>query len=73
MLGSLVIVFPTPHEGGALLVRHRGQEWSFDPGWEFTASRTPTIGRVAQRCRARGHAGHIRSSRHFDIQPLSCR
>jgi hypothetical protein len=46
MLGSLVIVFPTPHEGGALLVRHRGQEWSFDPGWEFTASRTPTIGYV---------------------------
>jgi hypothetical protein len=31
MIGSLVIVFPTPHEGGALLARHRGQEWSFDP------------------------------------------
>lgn len=46
MFGSLVIVFPTPHEGGALLVRYRGQEWSFDPGWEFTASRTPIIGYV---------------------------
>jgi hypothetical protein len=30
MFGSLVIVFPTPHEGGALLLRHRGQEWIFD-------------------------------------------
>jgi 2OG-Fe(II) oxygenase superfamily len=30
MFGSLVIVFPTPHEGGALLLRHRGQEWTFD-------------------------------------------
>ena len=41
-----MIVFPTPHEGGAPLARYRGQEWSFDPGWEFTASRTPTIGYV---------------------------
>ena len=30
MLGSLVVAFPTPHEGGALLLRHRGQEWMFD-------------------------------------------
>ena len=30
MFGSLVVAFPTPHEGGALLLRHRGQEWTFD-------------------------------------------
>ncbi|KAI0248321.1 hypothetical protein BJV78DRAFT_1237540, partial [Lactifluus subvellereus] len=30
MFGSLVVVFPTPHEGGTLLLRHRGQEWIFD-------------------------------------------
>jgi hypothetical protein len=30
MFGSLVVVFPTPHEGGALLLRHGGQEWTFD-------------------------------------------
>jgi hypothetical protein len=30
MIGSLVVAFPTPHEGGALLLRHRSQEWSFD-------------------------------------------
>jgi hypothetical protein len=42
MIGSLVIVFPTPHEGGALLARHPGhsQEWSFDPSSSSTACRT---------------------------------
>ncbi|KAI0275962.1 hypothetical protein BGY98DRAFT_1080774 [Russula aff. rugulosa BPL654] len=32
MFGSLVVVFPTFHEGGALLLRHRGHEWIFDSG-----------------------------------------
>ncbi|KAF9466897.1 hypothetical protein BDZ94DRAFT_1319067 [Collybia nuda] len=30
MFGTLVVVYPTPHEGGTLLMRHSGQEWSFD-------------------------------------------
>lgn len=30
MLGFLVLVFPTPHEGGALLLRHDDKEWAFD-------------------------------------------
>ncbi len=30
MFGSLVIVFPTPHRGGALLLRQEPREWSFD-------------------------------------------
>jgi hypothetical protein len=30
MFGSLVVVFPTPHQGGALMFRHRGGEWTFD-------------------------------------------
>ncbi|KAG6827091.1 hypothetical protein H0H87_005583, partial [Tephrocybe sp. NHM501043] len=30
MFGSLVVVFPTPHSGGALVLRHFGQEWTFD-------------------------------------------
>jgi hypothetical protein len=31
MFGSLVIVFPTKHEGGALMLRHGGGgEWTFD-------------------------------------------
>ena len=32
MFASLVIVFPTLHEGGALLLRHKGKEWTFDSG-----------------------------------------
>jgi hypothetical protein len=28
MFGSPVMVLPSPHEGGALLLRHRGQEYS---------------------------------------------
>jgi hypothetical protein len=47
MFGSLVIVFPTPHEGGALLLRHRGQEWIFDSDQALAAKRQPSIGYVA--------------------------
>jgi len=47
MFGSLVVVFPTPHEGGALLLRHRGHEWMFDSGRELAASHQPSIGYVA--------------------------
>jgi hypothetical protein len=47
MFGSLVIVFPTPHEGGALLLRHRGQEWTFDSGKSLAAEREPSVGYVA--------------------------
>ena len=46
MFGSLVVVFPTPHEGGALFLRHRGQEWVFDSGRELTTSHPPSIGYV---------------------------
>ena len=31
MFASLVIVFPTPHEGGSLILRHKGQKWTFNP------------------------------------------
>ena len=30
MFGSLVVVFPTPHEGGALVLRHSDEEFTFD-------------------------------------------
>ncbi|THH26453.1 hypothetical protein EUX98_g7738 [Antrodiella citrinella] len=30
MFGSLVIVFPTKHEGGALILRDYDEEWTFD-------------------------------------------
>ena len=45
MFGSLVIVFPTPHEGGALIIRHDSKEWTFDSGKEI--GDTKNIGYVA--------------------------
>ncbi|KIJ63416.1 hypothetical protein HYDPIDRAFT_92692 [Hydnomerulius pinastri MD-312] len=30
MFGSLVIVFPTSHEGGEFVLRHEGREWTID-------------------------------------------
>jgi hypothetical protein len=47
MFGSLVVVFPTPHEGGALILRHRGHEWIFDSGRELASVGEPSIGYVA--------------------------
>ncbi|KAF9256779.1 hypothetical protein L218DRAFT_965986 [Marasmius fiardii PR-910] len=32
MFGSLVVVFPTPHTGGQLVLRHDGSELTFDSG-----------------------------------------
>ena len=48
MLGSLVIIFPTPHKGGVLSTRSRtGHEWSFDPSPETSdITDKPSIGYV---------------------------
>jgi hypothetical protein len=47
MFGSLVVVFPTPHEGGALFLRHHGHEWIFDSAQALAAVGQPAIGYVA--------------------------
>ena len=47
MFGSLVIVFPTSHEGGALHLRHLGHEWIFDSGQALAAEGQTSIGYVA--------------------------
>ena len=47
MFGSLVVVFPTPHDGGALSLRHHGHEWVFDSSKALAAIDKPTIGYVA--------------------------
>jgi hypothetical protein len=47
MFGSLVIVFPTPHEGGTLLLRHHGHEWNFNSGQVLAAKDQPSIGYAA--------------------------
>ncbi|KAH8110520.1 hypothetical protein DFH11DRAFT_1514322 [Phellopilus nigrolimitatus] len=47
MFGSLVLVLPTPHEGGSLVLRHEGKEWSFDSAKVLAEQLSPSIGYVA--------------------------
>lgn len=47
VFGSLLIVYPTPHEGGALVLKHGDHEWSFDHSLELAAAHEPSIGYVA--------------------------
>ncbi|KAK7040321.1 hypothetical protein VNI00_009789 [Paramarasmius palmivorus] len=46
MFGSLVLVFPTAHEGGSLILTEKDQEWSFDAPKLLFGS-TPTSPEVA--------------------------
>ncbi|KAI4524219.1 hypothetical protein K525DRAFT_281806 [Schizophyllum commune Loenen D] len=45
MFGSLVIVFPTPHEGGALVLREGDREWTFDYAAELAQAPAPELAR----------------------------
>ncbi|KAG6847961.1 hypothetical protein H0H93_004611 [Arthromyces matolae] len=47
MFGSLVIVFPIPHEGGSLVLRHSDQEWTFDSAALTKKQTTPSIEYIA--------------------------
>ena len=47
MFGSLVVFFPTRHEGGVVLIRHKGKEWSFDPAAIIAAHEIPSIAFIA--------------------------
>jgi len=47
MFGSLVVVFPTKHDGGALVFRHGGGEWTFDSAAMIEGNIEPTIAYVA--------------------------
>jgi len=42
-----LLVFPTPHEGGALVLRHGSHEWSFNHSLELATAHEPSIGYVA--------------------------
>ncbi|KAH9953970.1 hypothetical protein BC827DRAFT_1272990 [Russula dissimulans] len=46
-VGSLIIIFPTPHEGGTFFLTHENNKWFFDDGPELAAAPDPTIGYVA--------------------------
>ena len=47
MIGSLVVIFPTAHRGGALILRHNGQEYTFDSGRELSRVEKPSIAYAA--------------------------
>lgn len=47
MFGSLVIVFPTVHEGGGLTLRHNKKEWTFDSAKAVAEHDTPHIAYTA--------------------------
>ena len=47
MFGSLVIVFPTAHEGGALVLRDAGKEWVIDAAHDIKQNPDPCVAFVA--------------------------
>jgi hypothetical protein len=47
MFASLVVVFPTPHKGGVLQLRHRGNDWTFDSGKILEEQSTPSVAYIA--------------------------
>jgi len=47
MLGSLVIIYPTPHKGGELVLRHKDHEWKFDANSLTASQSSPSLAYVA--------------------------
>ncbi|VDB85565.1 unnamed protein product [Peniophora sp. CBMAI 1063] len=47
MFGSLVLVYPTAHTGGALVFRHQDREWTFDSASAVTRDGAPAFGYAA--------------------------
>jgi hypothetical protein len=47
MFGSLVVVFPTPHKGGALILRRNDEEWTFDFAKELSSAPQPSVSYIA--------------------------
>ena len=47
MFASLVVVLPTVHEGGSLIIRHNEKEWTFDSAKAVNTESTPHAAFVA--------------------------
>ena len=47
MLGSLVIIYPTTHEGGELVLRHKDQEWKVGANSLTSSQSSPSLAYVA--------------------------
>ena len=47
MFGSLVVIYPTAHEGGELIFRHKDHEWKVDANSLTTSQHSPSLVYVA--------------------------
>ncbi len=47
MVGSLVVILPTAHEGGSLILRHGGKEWTFDSAQAVDTTSNPQAAFIA--------------------------
>jgi len=47
MFASLVVVFPTRHEGGSVMLHHDGEEWTFDSATMLLQQDLPSMAYVA--------------------------
>ena len=47
MIGSLVVILPTDHEGGSLILRHGGKEWTFDSAEAVDTASSPQAAFIA--------------------------
>ena len=47
MFGSLVVFFPTKYEGGSLIMRQKGEQWSFDAANALAEAKDPQVAYVA--------------------------
>ena len=47
MFGSLVIIYPTPYQGGELVLRHKEREWTFDVNALTSLEPSPSLVYVA--------------------------
>ena len=50
MFGTLILVLPTPHEGGELVLQHQGKKWTFDAAQMLSPlphSSTPRLAYIA--------------------------
>ncbi|KAL1691172.1 hypothetical protein GGG16DRAFT_54116 [Schizophyllum commune] len=43
MVGSLLVVFPTPHEGGTIILRDKGEEWPLNSTPKISGNGKPHI------------------------------
>ena len=47
MVGSLVVILPTAHKGGSLILRHDGREWTFDSAEAVDTTSSPQAAFIA--------------------------